>query len=177
MKKVLLTIFALSSFTMMAQQSKETPTLKSILLEQLKTTHNEKDWFVPVNIAIEGLTPEQANWTDGSGNHSIAQLTSHLIFWNNQVLAKFKGENPEAFNGNNDETFKPYSKQEWDEAVKKIDVILTEWEKLVQQSDENKLKDWYSTIAHIGTHNAYHTGQIIYIRKQQGSWEADKGVK
>jgi hypothetical protein len=87
MKKVLLTIFALSSFTMMAQQSKETPTLKSILLEQLKTTHNEKDWFVPVNIAIEGLTPEQANWTDGSGNHSIAQLTSHLIFWNNQVLA------------------------------------------------------------------------------------------
>lgn len=177
MKKVLTIIYVLLSITMMAQQSKETPTLKSILLEQLKTTHNEKDWFVPVNIAIDGLTSEQANWNDGSGNHSVAQLTSHLIFWNNQVLAKFKGENPEAFNGDNEETFKAYSEKEWDDAVKKIDAILTEWEKLVQEADENKLKDWYSTIAHIGTHNAYHTGQIVYIRKLQGSWEVDKGVK
>lgn len=29
----------------------------------------------------------------------------------------------------------------------------------------------------MGTHNAYHTGQIIYIRKQQGWWDEKKGVK
>ncbi|MEP7269213.1 MAG: hypothetical protein ABI844_16450 [Saprospiraceae bacterium] len=83
----------------------DTDTLRSILLEQLKTTHNNKDWFVPINQAIEGLTSEQASWTDGSGNHSIAQLTNHLIFWNQQQLSNFKGEKKGAFSGDNNETF------------------------------------------------------------------------
>jgi hypothetical protein len=39
------------------------------------------------------------------------------------------------------------------------------------------LKEWASNIAHIGAHNAYHTGQIISVRKLQGSWDAAKGVK
>jgi hypothetical protein len=26
-------------------------------------------------------------------------------------------------------------------------------------------------------HNAYHIGQIVYIRKLQGSWDPEKGVK
>ena len=34
-----------------------------------------------------------------------------------------------------------------------------------------------SQVAHIGAHNAYHLGQIIYVRKLQGSWNPDKGVK
>ncbi|MGA9584649.1 MAG: hypothetical protein WBQ95_04930, partial [Terracidiphilus sp.] len=35
-------------------------TLRGVLLEQLRTTHVQEDWFVPVTIAVEGLTPEQA---------------------------------------------------------------------------------------------------------------------
>lgn len=76
-------------------QTQKTPTLKSILLEQLRTTHNQKDWFVDANTAVAGLTPEQANWKDGSGNHSVGQLAYHLVFWNRQALAKFKGETPD----------------------------------------------------------------------------------
>ena len=120
------------------KQDQKPATLRSILLEQLKTTHNNKDWFVPANVAVQGLTPEQANWIDGKGNHSVGQLAYHLVFWNTQVLAKFKGETPPKFSGNNDETF---------------------------------------TSAHIGTHNANHIGQIIYIRRQQGSWDPENGVK
>src|SRR5689334_13925077 len=81
------------------------PTLKSVLLEQLKTTHNVQDWFVPAFQSVQGLTPEQANWKDGKGNHSIAQLVNHLTFWDKQQLAKFKGEAAPAYSGNNDETF------------------------------------------------------------------------
>jgi hypothetical protein len=29
----------------------------------------------------------------------------------------------------------------------------------------------------ICTHNAYHVGQIVYVRKLQGSWNPEKGVK
>ena len=44
-------------------------------------------------------------------------------------------------------------------------------------TDEKKLAAWYSTIAHIGTHNAYHVGQILYIRKMKGWWDENNGVK
>ena len=158
-------------------QNDSMPTLKSILLEQLKTTHNVEDWFVPPTIAIAGLTPEQANWKDSSNNHSIAQLTTHLIFWNKQMLDKFEGKKPDAFNGNNKETFSPVDASSWNAATQRLDSVLTALETAVQNADEAKLSKWYSTIAHIGTHNAYHTGQIIYIRKMKGWWDDKNGVK
>src|SRR4030095_13681036 len=107
MRKLIIILMAIASTAVYAQE-KKAPTLKSILLEQLKTTHNVKDWFVPVNIAMEGLTPEQVKWTDGSGNHSIGQLASHLIFWNLQQLNSFKKLPQPAFDGNNDETFNSF---------------------------------------------------------------------
>lgn len=158
-------------------QTEKAPTLKSILLEQLKTTHDQKDWFVPASLAVEGLTADQANWKDSSGNHSIAQLATHLIFWNQQSLAKFKDSKTPSFNGDNKETFSPVDEKNWPATVKKLNDVLAEWEKVVKASDDKKLEGWYSTIAHIGTHNAYHTGQILYIRKMKGWWDADKGVK
>ncbi len=94
-----LCVFLLTASVTMAQSSPAAPTLKSVLLEQLRTTHNQEDWFVPVKIAIAGLTPEQGAWKDETDNHSIAQLVNHLIFWNQQQLAKFKGEKPAAFSG------------------------------------------------------------------------------
>ena len=170
------TLLLVAGATLMAQ-SPQPPTLKSILLEQLKTTHDVQDWFVPVDSAIAGLTAEQANWTDGKGNHSIAQLTSHLIFWDERTLMQFKGEKPAPYDGKNDETFAPVDEKTWPATVKKIDAVLTEWEKAVEASDDAKLTKWYSTIAHIGTHNAYHLGQILYVRKLQGVWDSNKGVK
>ncbi len=158
-------------------ETQRAPTLKSILLEQLRTTHNQKDWFVPVNTALEGLTAEQAKWRDASGNHSIGQLAAHLVFWNTQQLAKFQGKPPLPFSGNNDETFNNFDSANWKATVQQLDEVLTAWENAVSAADDQKLQGWYSTIAHIGTHNAYHTGQIIYIRKQQGWWDAAKGVK
>jgi uncharacterized damage-inducible protein DinB len=160
-----------------ATEKKLAPTLKSILLEQLRTTHNQKDWFVPANVAVAGLTAEQASWRDGKGNHSIGQLANHLVFWNQQVLAKFKGETPAKFDGNNEETFNNFDAKSWASTVQQLDAVMTAWENAVESADEEKLKAAASEIAHVGTHNAYHIGQIIYIRRLQGSWDPEKGVK
>jgi len=176
MKKILTFVFFASSVVAIAQDAKPV-NLKSILLEQLRSTHNVKEWFVPVNTALDGVSPEQAKWKDGSGNHSIGQLASHLIFWNLDQLAKFKGEKAAPFNGNNDETFNNFDNANWKATVQKLDSVLVAWEKAIEAADDKKLQTWYSAIAHIGTHNAYHTGQMIFIRKLQGSWDAEKGVK
>jgi len=176
MKYCLGLFFAFTIISCKAQND-STPTLKSILLEQLKTTHNVKDWFVPPIIAVAGLTAEQANWKDNTENHSIAQLTTHLLFWDKRALDKFTGKTQSAFDGDNKETFTPVTEKTWNAAIQSLDSVLTAWEVAVQNADEKKLKEWYSTIAHIGTHNAYHTGQILYIRKMKGWWDDNNGVK
>lgn len=153
------------------------PTLKSVLLAQLRETHNKEAWFAPLKVAIEGLTAEQASASDGAENHSIVQLVNHLIFWNQQQLAKFRGEKPAEFDGDNKKTFAGLDKATWDASVKQIDDLMSAWEKAIEDADDAKLAKWYSTIARISTHNAYHTGQIIYIRKLKGTWDPAKGVK
>jgi uncharacterized damage-inducible protein DinB len=162
-----------------AQEKDKKPpvTLRSILLEQLRTTHNSKDWFVDVNTAVAGLTPEQASWKQGAGNHSVGQLAYHLVFWNERELQKFKGQKQEQFSGNNEETFDKFDAKQWASIQQRLDQVMTELEKVVENADEKQLESWASEIAHIGTHNAYHTGQIVFVRKLQGSWDPEKGVK
>jgi uncharacterized damage-inducible protein DinB len=159
-------------------QSKTRPTtLRGVLLEQLHTTHDQEDWFVPASIAVQGLTAEQAKWSPGNGNHSVGQLAYHLWFWNVRELADFKGEKAPAFDGNNDETFNDFNATQWEDLVKKLNQVLTDWEKAVEAADDQKLAANASLIAHVGAHNAYHIGQILYVRKLEGVWDPSKGVK
>jgi uncharacterized damage-inducible protein DinB len=172
MKRISVLILIIVSAPHISAQS-----LKSVLLAQLKSTHDKEEWFVPVNVALKGVTAEQAVWKDGSENHSIGQLANHLLFWNERQVKTFKGEKLEPFNGNNDETFNAFTKEQWTQTLKKLDDVLLELEKIVQNADEASLKSWAVTIGNISTHNAYHTGQIIFVRKLQGSWKPDKGAK
>ena len=113
-------------------------TLKGVLLEQLKTTHDKKDWFASAKEAVEGVTAEQANWRDGKGNHSIGQLTAHLVFWNRQQLAKFKGEKPPDFSGDNNETFNRFDAAKWTATVKELDEVMTALEQVVEAADDRR---------------------------------------
>ncbi len=170
---ILLTVLVALSLEGTAQKSTAT---RQVLLEQLKSTHNAKNWFVPVNTAVEGLTATQAAWKD-KGNHSSGQLTYHLLFWNERQLKEFRGEKNDKFSGNNEETFDNFNEKQWTETVKRLDQVLTDIEKWVETTPDDQLAKHAGTIANISAHNAYHTGQIISVRKAQGSWDAEKGVK
>ena len=177
MKLKLLFLALALTLPVYSQDQKPAPTLKSILLEQLRSTHNKAEWFVPANTAVEGLTAEQASWTDGKGNHSVGQLVYHIVYWDRRSLQKFKGEPQEKFSGNNDETFDKFDSKAWNETVRQLDSVMNELEKWVETADEAKLKENAQVFTHISTHNAYHIGQIIYVRKEQGSWDPRNGVR
>ena len=168
----------LSLLPCFAQSQKQTPaTLRTLLLHELHTTHNKADWFVPITVAVDGLTAEQASWQPPAGGHSAGQLTYHLLFWNRRSLAGFKGETVDKFGGDNDETFVKFDNKQWSDTVKQLDQVMTDMEKFVESADDAKLATLATTIGNVCTHNAYHVGQIVYVRKLQGSWNADKGVK
>jgi uncharacterized damage-inducible protein DinB len=164
-------------FTALAQNTKKPTDLRGILLEDLRTTHNQEDWFVPASVAVANLTADQANWTPSKGMHSVGQLAYHLWFWDSRDLADFKGEKSPAFSGNNDETFDNFNPAQWDDLVKKLNQVMTDWETAVSAADDQKLAANASVIEHVAAHNAYHLGQILYVRKQEGAWDPAKGVK
>ena len=56
LRRVLACLVMAASAVACAQQSKPM-TLKEVLLEQLRSTHNKAEWFVPANTAVAGLTP------------------------------------------------------------------------------------------------------------------------
>ena len=176
MRRILVCLVMSMSLLACAQEEKPM-TLKAVLLEQLRSTHNKAEWFVPADTAVAGLTPAQASWTDKSGNHSVGQLANHLVFWDRESLARFKGEKPAKFDGNNDETFNNFDEKSWNDTVKQLDQVMTDWEQAVESADDAKIALWASTIAHVGAHNAYHIGQMVYVRKLQGVWDPSKGVK
>lgn len=175
---LLIALLGLSAPTFAQSKTNEpAPTLRSILLKQFQTTWNKEEWFVPVSIAVDGLTAQQAMWKPNDSSHSIGQLAYHLLFWNKQSLDKFNGRKPAAFNGDNNETFTAFTEESWAATVKQLNEVMQGWETAIKTADEAKLQKWYATIANINTHNAYHTGQILYIRKLAGNWDPSKGVK
>ena len=173
---VLLLALPLCAF---AQEKKQPPTdLRGVLLEQLHSTNSAEDWFVPVATAIDGVTAEQAQWKPtGKDAHSVGQLAYHIWYWDTYMLAQFKGQKPEKFDGNNNETFDKFSPGQWDDLAKKLKQEMADWETAVQNASDADLAKGASLIAHIGAHRAYHVGQILYVRKLQGSWDPKKGVK
>jgi hypothetical protein len=54
---------------------------------------------------------------------------------------------------------------------------MTDLEKVVANASDTQLAEWAPTLANINTHNAYHIGEIVMVRKEQGAWDASKGVK
>jgi hypothetical protein len=127
-KRVRMFLLLLLAIPVHAQDKKPT-TLREVLLAELKSTHTNAEWFVPASTAVKGLTAEQANWTDGKGNHSVGQLAYHLVFWNRRNLQVLKGEKPEKFGGNNDETFDKFDSKTWNDIVKQLDDVMNEPEK------------------------------------------------
>ena len=54
---------------------------------------------------------------------------------------------------------------------------MTDLEKVAETLPDDQLEKFASEFHHIATHNAYHVGQMIFVRKLQGAWNPDKGVK
>ena len=156
------------------QEAKIPPTLKSILLQELRETHNQKNWFVSEKEAAGSLTGEQAAASDGKV-HSVGQLVQHLNYWDSIVLARFKSQKKNATSDNN-ETFK-FDPKQWDATQKQYDEIMTEMEKIVESADDATLAKIAPTVARVAQHNAYHIAEMVTVRKIQGTWNPENGVK
>jgi uncharacterized damage-inducible protein DinB len=161
--------------------------IKETLLKQYDRCYNENGWFVAVRNAIDGVTAEQAAWKPEGSDNSIWESLTHITYYNNAYLQRFKGIDFEYDVTDNDETFRGGEPNEeaWRAAVEKFDSVMTEWRGLIEQANESKFSEpvptnttriWADLLADVSAHNAYHGGQILLLRKLQGAWNPEKGV-
>ncbi|MCQ6264660.1 DinB family protein [Fictibacillus sp. WQ 8-8] len=151
-----------------------------LLLNVLDTTFDKESWYAPFKHALEGITAEQANWRPtGEATKTIWENVNHLIYYKERLAANMEGrEWTHNLDGN--ETFylteQSNDDKEWKKVVERAENVQrslrqilskTSVEELDQNSLEGKLLD-------IMLHDAYHTGQIIQIRKMQGSWPSHR---
>jgi len=156
---------------------------KEVLLQQFANCYDKNEWFVAVKNAIDGVTAEQAAWKPDGVQHSIRELLSHLIHDTNAFLQRSQGLEYKSQVASNDETFHSAAGS-WETDVVRFETIMTNLRELIQDADESKLDEptpprnesWQNELANMNAHNAYHSGQIVLLRKLQQSWDTKKGV-
>jgi uncharacterized damage-inducible protein DinB len=164
-----------------------TTTINNLLAKQFSACYDSDSWFVSVRNAVRDLNVEQAAWKPIDGVNCVWETLSHLTYYNAAYLQRFKGESHEYDVSTNDETFSTgeYDEQSWQADVGRFDSVMTEWRRLIEHADEERFdqpvpnkpeRTWAELLADINAHNAYHGGQIVLLRKMQGSWDDAQGV-
>ena len=80
--------------------------------------------------------------------------------------------------GNNNKSFIIPENQTFTDLKKQLLEVLLQWQGLLtEEKVESEVNgfpehvEWWAVLGNVSTHNAYHIGQIIYIRKLQNSWK------
>ena len=155
-----------------------------MLLEQHTACYDEDNWFVSVKNAVAGLTADQAAWKPDGADNSIWEEVNHLIFWNERWIQRYRGELNYPEDIENTGTFKS-DETDWQATLSKLNEVMDEWRRILGSITDEKLAapvndqfqaPWHSPLAQQNIHNAYHIGQIVLLRKLQGSWDRSKGI-
>ncbi|MGG1662331.1 DinB family protein [Brevibacillus sp. NRS-1366] len=152
-----------------------------LLLHEWECTYDKEDWYPPLKDALAGLTAAQASWRpDGLAANTIWENVSHLLYFKERLLHRLLGTDFPLSAESNDDTFTPSGGPEdenaWQATVDRMKNVHRQiHEKLTLLSEEAFDQPLPSTplgqsVMSIVLHDAFHTGQIVQIRKLQGSW-------
>ncbi|PGS48849.1 DinB family protein [Bacillus sp. AFS041924] len=157
---------------------------KEILQNGVKQVFYEEEWYPPISDAIKNLTAAQACWKpEGTSSNTIWENVNHLLIFKERLLSRLHQDNTFVAPRNNDETFVqggPNDDDAWQQTVKRTLQVHDALQSSLASIQEAELDQaipslpvWQQYL-NILLHDAYHTGQIVQIRKLQGSWPAKR---
>ncbi|WP_226673358.1 DinB family protein [Rossellomorea aquimaris] len=153
---------------------------KDLLLRMLDTTYDQESWYAPFKPAIEGLTAEQACWKpDGEATKSVWGNVNHLIYYKERLTARLEGRewtNPLDGNDTFYLTEQVNDDEAWRGIVARVETAHQGLREALSETTERKIEEdsLEEKLLDIMLHDAYHTGQIMQLRKMQGSWPSQR---
>lgn len=163
-------------------------TIKELLLDQFAASYDKNGWFVALKNTLNNLSAINAADHIRFVDNSIWEILAHLNYYNYAYLERFKGIEYVYPKADNDATFEAtedVSEDAWRAEIARFAAIMDEWRGLIEAAEDAKFDEkvsaasatsWAMLISNVIMHNAHHGGQIVVIRKLQGSWDASKGV-
>lgn len=148
---------------------------KTILLDQLLANANDPSWYISFSEVVEGLSEPEAFWKPDSSSHSMAEIVQHLIYWNEIWQIRYRENQVKASSQtNNANTFLVKEEVTFYELKEKLLHILLTWQELIEEEQLLSIVNgfpvkaqWWAIISNAATHNAYHIGQLAYLRKME----------
>lgn len=139
---------------------------------------------IPIARALPDLTPELAGYTIEGIPYSIYQLVKHMAYWQDFMLTHLEGRKPQP-PASVQESW-PAEKAPADEAQLReaIAHLLEGVEKAVTIAQTVQLDEPLAhfpgetkggLLRNIASHNSYHLGEIVLLRRLQGAWPPPGG--
>lgn len=151
--------------------------IRELLLQYWDNSMEQEDWYPPLGPALKEVTLEQAVWKPGMGAaNSIWENVQHLLYYKERILGRMTDPDGLPAHIGNEETFliPEISEQAWEEARTKLEQLHAQLRSQLERMPEDELEREPERFQSLITHDAYHTGQIVLLRKLQGSWPATR---
>jgi uncharacterized damage-inducible protein DinB len=152
---------------------------KDILIHAWDFTYDIEGWYPPLKAALKDVDFQQANWRpEGKASHTIAELVNHLLYYKRRFLFRLEKKSWASQAGTNDETFlsNDSTAETWASDLEELRKIHQQIKTALVGLEDNDLDvplpetPVGGQVVSLVMHDAYHTGQIILIRKLYGSW-------
>ncbi|MDN4067320.1 DinB family protein [Paenibacillus vini] len=157
-----------------------------LLSIQKDNTWDREEWIVPLSVALQSVTVEQAEWTPPGGGNSIRETVNHINYYNKRILNRLKNIPSVPGVQTNEETFSnlehPAGAEGWIATLAETERTAYELRQAISGLKDSDLQAPYSDksgevklgeeLSRWLLHDAYHAGQIVLIRRQQGSWRS-----
>lgn len=153
----------------------------TLLRDQLVNRFNESGAHVGLSEALDGITWQQAGSWANEFPYTIWQLAEHIRITQYDILEFSRNSDyespkwPEGYWPDNKESS---NEAEWIKTVAQIKEDQEAFAKLITEGEKQLLEPFHYGSGQslfleallIIDHTAYHTGQIILIRKLKGLW-------
>ncbi|MDQ7829409.1 MAG: DinB family protein [Armatimonadota bacterium] len=157
-------------------------TVRGLLRVQLDETFAREGWHPPLATAVHGLTAAQAAWKPAPERHSIWQIVRHVIHWKRGVLRALEGDPPDYERMTAEDWAEVSGDQAaWEADVRALQELYEAFGRLLEALGEDGVQRAVQAyrqssgptpvarrLLNAFTHDAYHTGQIQYLRALQG---------
>jgi len=158
-------------------------TLHDLVVDHVYTLLEKEgwQWQPPLSETIGGLTAAQPAWKPAPERHSIWQIVRHLNLWKGGVIDAWSGNRREGKELKaRDWGEAAGSEADWERDLQTLLAISVDLLSRVHALDDAGLSrsiDWYKgrhrqpiamRVVRTTTHDAYHAGQIQYLRVLQG---------
>ncbi|EHS57439.1 DinB family protein [Paenibacillus sp. Aloe-11] len=152
----------------------------NLLLLQKENSWNKEEWIVPLAAALQDVKTHEAAWTPTGGGNTIWQTVRHINYYNERILNRLTHQPVSSTQMDNEETFgQPGDAEDhegWQETLKKTEALANQLLTTIAALTDDDLDKPFGSetlgaeLSRWMLHDAYHSGQIVLIRKQLGTW-------